>query len=361
MSNGVVETLSVAKKYEYLRLYSHQPVGFLTTQPGFTEFHLPGVGYASYARHFGANLVLGDPICARDQLSMFLDEMIKSVPMPTFIQVSRDCAMLLGEKFGYSINSFGLETSLPLKDFTLRGNKKNNLRYAIRQGRKCATVHELTTDELKSDFNLDQSDLEAAFADWMTTRTARHQLKFLIRPVVFEDEPDVRKFYAIDEHGDLQGFVFFSPLYRDGKVIGYYNDIGAAKKTASTGMATYITMEAVQIFQQEGVESLNLGVAPLSYLKRIEGVPRHSIQVWATLKVFYETANYLYNFKGSHEHKRRYRGEEYPVFIATKWKLRLLELSMMSHYIGILHVKNLPVIKQVYDIWRRAPKSSRSA
>ncbi|MCP4933085.1 MAG: DUF2156 domain-containing protein [bacterium] len=354
MSTGVLETLSVTKKYEYLRLYSHQPVGFLTTQPGFTEYHLPGIGYASFARHLGANLVLGDPICAPDQLTKFLDEMIKAVPKPTFVQVSRDCADLLGKKYGYSINSFGLETSVPLKGFSLRGNKKNNLRYAIRQGRKSADVHELTMSELKRDFNLAKSDLEAIFADWMTTRTARHQLKFLIRPAIFEDEPDVRKFYAINERGELQGYVFFSPLYREGRVIGYYNDIAAGSKSAPTGLTTYITMEAVQKFQQEGIESLNLGVAPLSYLKQIEGAPRHSIQVWATLKVFYETANYLYNFKGSHEHKRRYRGEDYPVFIATKWHLRLLELSMMSHYIGILHIKNLPGIKQIYDIWRKA-------
>ena len=353
MNGGVVEALSVEQKYDYLRQYSHQPVGFLTTQPGFMEFHIPGVGYASFARHFGANLVLGDPICSPDQLPMFLEKMIKAVPMPTFIQVSKPCAVLLGQLHGYSINSFGLETSLPLKDYTLKGNKKNNLRYAIRQGRKRAGVHELTADGLMSDYNISQGDLEEIFADWMTTRTARHQLKFLIRPVVFEDEPDVRKFYAIDEHNDVLGFVFFSPLYRDGKVIGYYNDIGAALKSAPTGLATYITLEALQKLQAEGVETVSLGVSPLSYLKKVEGMPPHSWQVWGTLKVFYETANYLYSFKGSHEHKRRYRGEEYPVFIATKWKLRLLELSMMSHYIGILHVKNMPGIKQAYDIWRR--------
>ena len=82
MNGGVVEALSVEQKYDYLRQYSHQPVGFLTTQPGFMEFHIPGVGYASFARHFGANLVLGDPICSPDQLPMFLEKMIKAVPMP---------------------------------------------------------------------------------------------------------------------------------------------------------------------------------------------------------------------------------------------------------------------------------------
>ena len=352
MINGVVEALSPEQKYHYLRLHSSHPMGFLTLQPGFVEFHMEGIGYVSFARHLGSNLVLGDPICAPENMRLLLGQMLRQVKQPTFIQISRPCALLLGERFGYKINCFGQETDLPLQDYTLTGNKKNNLRYAIRQGRKVAVVKELTMRQLHDDYQTGKAELDEIFASWMKTRKARHQLKFMVRPVVFADEPDVRKFYALDEAGQVLGFVFFSPLYKDGKVFGYYNDVAAAVQSAPTGLATYITLEALKIFQEEKLESLNLGISPLSRLERIDGMPKPSWLVWAMLSLFYRTGNHLYNFQGAYEHKRRYRGRDYPVFIATKWKLKALELSLMSHYIGILEVKNLPVIKQIYDFWR---------
>ncbi len=359
MSRGRIEALAPERKLDYLKLYGSEPVSYLTTQPGFVEFHLPDIGYASFARFLGASLVLGDPVCDKAQWPRFVEKMLRQVKKPTFIQISKPFARLLGERFGYAINAFGDETDLPLQTFSLRGNKKNNLRYAIRQGKKVARVEELGMAELRQDYGIVRADLERVFADWMSTRTARHQLKFLIRPPVFDDESGVRKFYALNDRNEVLGYVFFSPLCRDGKVFGYYNDIAAAVKTAPTGLATWITLEALQTFQKEGLESLNLGLSPLSNLAQVRDMPRHSLQVWAILKIFYETANYLYNFKGAHEHKRRYRGEEYPVFIATSWHIRLLELSLMSYYIGIIQIKNFPGIKHLYDLWRRHERPVR--
>ena len=353
MGEGRIETLDMERKLDYLRLYGCEPLSYLTTQPGFVEFHMPDMGYASFARFFGANLVLGDPVCDKAQWPQFVEAMLRQVKKPTFIQISQPFALLLGERFGYAINAFGDETALPLTSFSLRGNKKNNLRYAIRQGKKIARVEELSMEELRHQYGIVKTDLERVLADWMTTRTARHQLKFLVRPAVFEDEPGVRKFYALNDRNEVLGYVFFTPLYRDGDVFGYYNDVGAAVKAAPTGLATYITLEALQTFQKEGLESLNLGLSPLCNLAQVENMPRHSLQVWGILKIFYETANYLYNFKGAHEHKRRYRGEDYPVFIATSWHIRLLELSLMSYYIGIIQIRNFPGIKHLHDLWRR--------
>lgn len=354
MRTGLVEQLTIEQKYEYLRLHGAQPSSYLTTQPGFTEFHIPGMGYASFARHLGANLVLGDPICDPADRPHFLTAMLEAVPKPTFVQVSRDCALLLGERFGYKINSFGIETDIPLKDFTLSGNKKNNLRYAVRHGKEVARVIESDMAGLARDHGIGRADIERVFASWMGTRKARHQLRFLIRPPVFDDEPGVRKFYAIDADNRLLGYVFFSPMHRGGQLIGYYNDINVAAEDAPSGLATYITLMAIEQFRQGGVGCINLGMSPLAQLDQIEDMPADSARVRLTLKIFFETGNHFYNFKGAHAHKQRYHGHEYPVFLATSWPLKIVEITLMSHYVGLLHFKNMPGIKQIYDIWRRA-------
>jgi phosphatidylglycerol lysyltransferase len=353
MPVGRVEKLSVAQKFAYLSQHGAQPASYLTTQEGFSEFHLPGVGYASFASHLGANLVLGDPICDPRRWPEFIAAMRAQVKKPTFVQVSRECALVLGERFGYTLNTFAVETDIPLAEFSLKGNKKNNLRYAIRQGEKQARVVESDMAALQRDHGIVERDLARVFRSWMGTRTARHQLKFLIRPPVFADEPGVRKFYAIGNSGELLGFVFFSPMYRDGKLIGFYNDINVAAAEAPSGLATYITLTAIEAFRRDGVPSLNLGASPLAALDHVDGMPKDCARVRLMLKAFYHVGNSFYSFKGSHAHKHRYHGREYPVFIATSWPLKMIEVSIMSHHVGLLEMKNMPGIKQMLDIGRR--------
>ncbi len=358
MIEGRVEGLTRAQKYAYLREFGDSPAAYLTTQDGLMEFHIPDVGYASFARFLGANLVLGKPVCAHEELRSFLHKMFKKVRKPTFIQIPADFAQLLSEEYGYAINSFGIETQLPLQTYTLTGNKKNNLRYAIRQGKKCARIHELTMGELRDAFGINVPDLERVRDEWMETRKSRHQLKFLNRSVIFEDEPGVRKFFAIDENSKLLGYVFFSPLYRSGKLIGYYNDLAAASVAAPTGLVTSISLHGMERFRAENLSVLSLGLSPLANLGQGEDMPTESKAVWAGLHFFYEKANHLYNYKGSFEHRRRYRGEETISYIATNWHLKWLELTAMSYYIGILHMKNMPGIKQIADVLRTRTKDS---
>src|SRR5260370_24121425 len=90
---------------------------------------------------------------------------------------------------------------------------------------------------------------------------------FRSRPV-FDQEEDVRKFVAYDKEGRVAGFVFYDPMYREGKVFGYSANISRCDERRFGRLATAIHMAAIEKFRGEGKEILNLLLAPFVKLDR---------------------------------------------------------------------------------------------
>ena len=135
------------------------------------------------------------------------------------------------------------------------------------------------------------------------------------RRPVFHHEEDVRKFVAYDREGRVAGFVFYDPMYCDGKVIGYAASISRCDEQQFGRLATAINMLAIEQFKVEGKEILNLCLAP--FVKLESGKYQDD---WATAKFFQITerfGNDIYNFKGLSFHKAKYRGAEKSLYFAA--------------------------------------------
>lgn len=326
--------MTAEEKINYLKKYGSEPISYSTLQEGLNDFHAENVGFMSYANYWGYNFVLGGPVCSEKYNLQFLTNAIQILQEPTFVQIGKKTAKVLHDAFGYKITQLGIETNISIQEYQLQNDpEKRNLRSFMRKGKEQSVVYELTQSELKERFGISPSDLDGLSKKWLSNKTSKEQLKFLVRNTVYEDEPFVRKFYSIGRNNKLMGFVFFNPLFNNDEVVGYCADIMRASDAASKGHVAYMILAALEKFKAEGKVILSLGLSPCANIRKSEF--HHDVITFLLLKMFFNYGNRIYNFKGIYDNKKQYRGVEEEVFVAIK-KVPIFKLIAINKYIGVI-------------------------
>ena len=147
------------------------------------------------------------------------------------------------------MNELGADMELDLPTYDYTGPKKSKLRQAARKiQREGYTIEEGTA------LHSDQTELEALSAAWLATKTVQQEARFLVRPLAFGDEPEVRKFYLRDADGWIVSFIAFDPICEGGEVIGYSPAVKRRSVDAPTGAEEAITKFAIEQFRAGGDE-----------------------------------------------------------------------------------------------------------
>jgi len=270
-------------------------------------------GYIAWRKRWGQTVALGDPLCSSDQLTDRLKQIIERRSGISFCQISDSTARALSD-LGYVVNQMGIDTTLPLDQYTCAGKEKEWLRYASNWTRKRGyEVREQSMDQVTPAAIVELSEA------WRMTRTVkRKEVRFLNRPIVLVDEPDVRKFFLYDPENKLQAFVFLDPLYRDGKITGYVTSFKRRDPSSSMYAEQAIMKHIIDTLKAEGVSKLMLGLSPMAEIE--EGPFRESsTRRW----MFGRTYNsriinrHFYNLQGHADYKRRFRGANEKVWFAS--------------------------------------------
>ncbi len=125
---------------------------------------------------------------------------------------------------------------LELATYDFEGPKKSKFRQATHKiEREGYTIEERTVADG------DRAELDAMSSSWLAAKTVKREARFLVRPLAFGDEPEVRKFYLRDGDGSIVSFVAFDPICERGEVIGYSPAIKRRAPDAPTGAAILIT------------------------------------------------------------------------------------------------------------------------
>lgn len=329
-------TVDAAEILKVLRQHGRGSLAYSALQEGMKWYYKPNIGFVQYEPLEGLvhnAAILGDPICAPESVPAMLDDFIAHFPDPLFIHVSKDVAKVL-EARGFYINEMGVETLIDIKEFTLSGSKKEFLR----SQKNRATKDGVRVVELK-DADVSNEQLKHISEEWMHKKAVHdHELAFLIRPAVFAEEPDVRKFVAL-HNGEVIGFVFFDPMYKDGTVVGYMANILRTLGQRSYSITDFIIVEALSKFKEEGIEELSLGYSPFSSVAD-DGEFNYSKPLQNLFKYTYEHANHLYSFKSLAFHKERYRPDQpgarqVKVYSATTHQLPVFMLYGVFRKMGI--------------------------
>ena len=179
--------------------------------------------------------------------------------------------------------------------------------------------------------SVNRDELNALSALWIGSKKVNdREIWIYARRPVFEFEEDVRKFVAYDRDGRVAGFIFYDPMYRDGKVVGYAANISRCNEKRFGRLATAIHMEAMERFKPEGKEVLNLCLSPFVNLERGRFNDDFVARLFFQLSVRY--GNEIYNFQGLAFHKSKYRGTERPLYFASNsdWPSNDVYLAFLS-------------------------------
>ena len=274
-------------------------------------------------------LVAGDPLAAPGALPHAIRAFLRRHRGASFFQITRPTADAL-RRFGYRATHLGLEMRVPLRIWSASGRDQQNLRTALNRARREGL--EIIEGRCE-DFGAHA--LMRLSAAWKKTKTLQSRdLAFFARPAVYADEPAVRKFFAV-RGGEARAFVAFDPLFRDGRAFGYAANILRQDPREAPGLCDAVILYAAQQFKREGLEQLNLGMLPFCPPPPGDDSPRGPLLSRLIVDTNWKLLNHLFNHRGIAFHKRRWRGEEVPVYYAGK------PLTAVKDFLGAAKITGL--------------------
>ncbi len=282
-------------------------------QPGL-EYFWHGEAYLAYRRKWGIACVLADPVGVPALHGPLLAAFSMQHPKNCFWQISRTTAQLLQEQ-GYWINEMGYDTRLDLAAYDFTGKQKERLRHATNWLAK----HNYTVREGSFADDISEKEIRQLSDKWQADRRTTRDVYFFNRPIVYDDEVDVRKFFLFSPMGAVEAFIFFDPIYRSGQVVGYSPAIKRRLPDAPLRAEEGIMKLAIEQFQREGVERIMLGLSPMAGITDKEFRANPLIHFsWSRALNAWWINRYFYNLAGHADFKRRFAGHEEQTYYASK-------------------------------------------
>ncbi|QDT14576.1 phosphatidylglycerol lysyltransferase domain-containing protein [Alienimonas californiensis] len=310
------------------------------THPGMQYFTAGGDladGFLAYRTVGPYAFVLGDPLAGADRLPELVRAFTEEQRKPVFVQVGDRTARALSD-LNYFVTDMGPDHRLDLPDYSLSGKPKEWLRYAANW---CARRDYTVAEESAADELTPEEVREVSEAWRSTLPLGTHEVTFLNRPLVDEPEPDVRRFVLRDGDGTVQNYVFFDPLYRDERTIGYVTCIKRRRPEAPSLGEAAIMKHAIEAFKEEDREVLRLGLSPLAGDESggRANNPHRENKLLATTFGFGFRAGWINNKKyalANHaEYKRRFRGAEDRTYYAARTFLNTGAILALTRMMGL--------------------------
>lgn len=307
-------TLSLCDCQALVARFGDQSSAYFTLQQNTPRFGAREIGFIAYRTvrflGFRFNIVFANPICDPRARPWLLERFLKQVPgRHLFVGIDQAVSRDL-EALGFRINEFGTEFSVGLENFSVAGKHKKQLRHASNLDRRSpVTVREASWADV------DPYQVATISRQWRENKAVgNRELSLLTRPPVLGEEWGVRKFYGYVD-GELAGFVFFDPYFKNGDIAGYTANILRQDLTRSpTGFLDYIILQAMDRFREEGVPEVSLGIAPLY---NVDSLPGDRPMLRRISQMLYNHGNSLYAFQALGYHKSRYRAQETKWYMAT--------------------------------------------
>lgn len=280
-------------------------------QPGLSYFG-DREGTLAYKMVGGTAFVLSNPLVEETRLQTLVERFLQFRKDVCFAQISQPVAETLSG-LGFCINEMGIETSIDVEKYSFQGPFRRNFRTAVSRFESGGyTVRESLVSAL------DPYAVRMISDQWRRTRTTkRHELGFLVRPVVLADEMDVRKFFVFDHSGRPVAFAFFDPVYENGVLTGYLSSTRRRLPEVDPLAGYFLLRSAIEKFQAEGVRTLHLGLSPFHQIH-----DRDFSKNWLVRRSFrfvYTNAltnRFIYPFQSLARHKDSYGGSTRQTYFA---------------------------------------------
>lgn len=318
-------------RMELLRQHGRFSMAYSTAIQPHLQYFGDERGYIAFRQRWGLTFTLGDPVCPTERRPTLLKEFLRAHRRPAFVQVSPDTAQDLSQ-LGCLVNEIGVDTRLDLAEYNFKGKDREWLRYS--ENWILRRNHRIEEASLKTH----EAEVVALSDSWRATRKIKHkEVRFLNRPIVLADEPDVRHFFLRDETGKITAFVFFDPVYSGGKIIGYVTCFKRRLPETSQYAEPAIMKTAIERFQREGIPHVWLGLSPLAQIE--DRQLRHNRLLHWSMRYLHGAGwlnKHFYNFVGHTQYKSRFRGTEEKTYYATPARFNSYRLLALASLCGII-------------------------
>jgi phosphatidylglycerol lysyltransferase len=271
-------------------------------------FNQKGDAFIMYTREGRSWVAMGDPVGPRDEwpelIWRFRDMCDRNNGWTVFYEV-RSENLYLYLDIGLSVLKLGEEGKVALKDFSLEGGLKKDLRYAInRLEKENYSFQFVSREEIPS---LLEEFKEVSDA-WLKNKNTREK-KFSLG---FFNEEYLKYFPAgvIKKEGKIQAFtnVF---LGADKKELAV--DLMRYQPGAPNGIMDYLFGKLMLWGREQGYEYFNLGMAPLSGFYSHEFAP-----LWNKIgALIFRHGEHFYNLQGLRQYKEKFDPVWEPKFMAS--------------------------------------------
>lgn len=340
----------------FIQKYGTGSLAYATLQQGM-EYFVHELGYIAFvtATHpvFAPKpkrIVLTDPMCAAKDMQTVIEAFLKENPRAVFGVVSEECARLL-RQMGFKSNCVGYEPELAVQTYNTAGNWKEL--DMIKRARNEAKREGISIREVDIG-TVPVEELNALSSKWLKGKKVNdREIWIYARRPVYQSEPDVRKFVAFNKEGTAIGYVFYDPMYRDGKIYGYAANTVRCDEARYGRLATAVHMVAMETFKTEGVEILNLLLCPFTKLEL--GLFDDDLMTKWFFQISERFGGEIYNFKGLAFHKSKYRGTEKPVYYASNSLfpsndvyLAFLSADIAQSYFATMKLLGIGMMKELF-------------
>jgi lysylphosphatidylglycerol synthetase-like protein (DUF2156 family) len=327
--------IPIAERAALLREYGTSGYAYAAAfQPDIEQFG-DDRGFLAYRMVGSTALVLADPIAPQEIHADLIDRFVRDKGDVGFWCASRPTAEIVA-RMGFFVNEMGPENRIDLADYDFSGRSKRALRLSINRAAKLG--HVTRECSFKS---LDAAQVQAVSDAWRRQRTVRtREISFLNRPMVFEDETDVRKFFTFDAGGKIIAFGSYDPIYQGGRIVGYCNHIKRHHPDADSLVANAMTCHVIMKLQEEGLKWLLLGISPFADIKGIhDDAFKRSWWIWRCFRTAYRNPllnRLVYPLRSLHEHKRQYCGATEQTYYATNRRPSLRRILKVLRACGVV-------------------------
>src|SRR5262249_9145029 len=187
--------------------------------------------------------------------------------------------------------------------------------------------------------SVDLDEVKAVSAAWRRTRPLRRrETAFLCRPIIFGEEPDVRRFFTFDRDGSLVAFAFFDPVYESGEIVGY--SISKTRGLRNVDLVLHAVKRcAIETFQKEGKRWLFHGLSPFEGIRDKEFAWYRSKLVRSAFRFAYRNRffnRHVYSLQGIAQNKRQLGGASEQTYCAFSRPPNLLHVLKLAHACNIV-------------------------
>jgi phosphatidylglycerol lysyltransferase len=293
-----------AKTMPNLALLGDKALLFDDQQSGFVMYGVKGHTWVA----------LGDPVgsaeTAREMAWQYRELVERHGGQTVFYEVGTDLLPVYLD-MGLTLYKLGENALVPLPDFSLKGSRRSGLRYALRKLARDGCVFEVVPAAGVGEILPDLRQVSDAWLAQKNTREKGFSLGFF-------DERYLLNFpMAVVKQRDE--IVAFANLWTGADQQEMSLDMMRFRPPAPNGIMDFLFVSLLVWGKEQGYQSFDLGMAPLSGLENRPFAP-----LWNRIgAVVFRHGEHFYNFGGLRDYKQKFNPIWEPRYLACPGGLAL--------------------------------------